>query len=407
MKNTALGLSLLFCAALVQAQAPIDDSDFTGERISASALRSIEREALLRQNTLVFPLKSAAKTTWTNNTPDSISGTFQLLDRLGAAFPARLAKAKLLGPGAAQAWTELDELGRFHLPAAQNAPAGAQFKVVFTLDNRYWSFRNPNTNAGYQWESPSFTAPGDIGVLRPDPASENGKLGILHLTYLQAKDFLEKNADTQWWKKPLRVNWPGSSDFFSPWGWSLDLTNALAWDIVLHELGHAVMHGAMQSPNAGGQHKIDECYSPKLAWSEGWATFFAAAVALSPADPDARFEFLVPRRAPVRIEKVPEDVCRGQGSEWRVAAGLWDLYDTHPDGGDDYSLSFAQIWRPLKGQYAESIGSAWTLVGKTLNPGQSKAAESSLIENTLLAPRPPLLAAPLEIPADWREALPR
>ena len=142
-------------------------------------------------------------------------------------------------------------------------------------------------------ESPSFAAPGaqglDLGALSPDAASENGKLGVLHLTYLQAKDFLEKNADTLWWKRQLSVNWPGSSDFFSPWGWSLDLTNALAWDVVLHELGHAVMHGAMQSPNAGGQHKIDECYSPKPPGRK--VATFCPAVAVSRRPDAALFSF--------------------------------------------------------------------------------------------------------------------
>ena len=64
-------------------------------------------------------------------------------------------------------------------------------------------------------------------------------------------------------------------------------------------------------------------------------------------DPDAKFEFMVPRRKPIRLENIPTDVCEGYTNEWRVSAALWDLYDTHNEGTDHVSLDFKTIWDAL------------------------------------------------------------
>ncbi|MBI4422887.1 MAG: hypothetical protein HY554_04135, partial [Elusimicrobia bacterium] len=157
----------------------------------------------------------------------------------------------------------------------------------------------------------------------------------------------------------------------------------------LHELGHAVMHAAMRAAGAGGPHKIDDCYGPALAWSEGWATFFAAAVHLEPSDPDARFEFLVPRRAPIRLENVPEDVCRGQANEWRVAAALWDLYDSHPDGADASSLPLGRLWTAWEGQRMGSLADYLKRLAPKLSPSERAAADASLRQNTMDEAVPP------------------
>jgi hypothetical protein len=184
------------------------------------------------------------------------------------------------------------------------------------------------------------------------------------------------------------VVWPGGADYFSPGEWTLHLTDPLAWDVVLHELGHAVMNGAMVTHTSGGEHKIDECYSEGLAWSEGWASFFAAAVHLSPDDADAKFEFMVPRRAPIRVENVPADVCKGSASEWRVFAGLWDLYDRHEDGLDKVALGFGPIWKGVTSGTTSSVVDAYNLIAARLDPATRLLADDAMIQNTLLPERP-------------------
>jgi|CXWL01.1.fsa_nt_gi hypothetical protein len=374
-------LSILTALAVAaSAGERIDDSEFSSPAISIHAEAILPLEGHAIDEALVFPLtarganKAAA--------PGTIAGRLVLVDRDRAARPARLAKARLVGQGAPAGWTSVRNDGSFVLTGARD---GFSYKIRVSLNNPRWNFVNSDGKT-YEWETADVASGSDAGTLSPGVGTENEKLGVLHLTYLDALDFLSREATAAWWKKSLTVIWPDQSDYFTPHNWTLHLTNAMAWDVNLHELGHAVMHGAMAARSAGGAHKIDECYTPELAWSEGWATFFAGAVKLSPDDADAKFEFLVPRRAPIRIENVPADVCREPKNEWRVAAGLWDLYDRHEDAGDRIALPFTQIWTGIVSGKTGSIGDAWALIAK-ITPQSRRAGEDALIANFLLPTR--------------------
>jgi hypothetical protein len=376
----ALAALLLALASGAAARERIDDSDFSRPQVSARSAAALPGEGRRDGNVLIFPLSAPAATA--SAAPGAIAGRVLLAGRDGTLKPARLAKVRLAG--ASGAWTPVGSDGGFILTGARS---GVSNKISVSLDNPRWAFRSDNDKT-YEWEAGPFADGADVGPLSPVPGTENSKLGVLHLTYLEALDFLAREATDDWWKKPLTVVWPGGSDYFEPGAWTLHLTDPMAWDVVLHELGHAVMDGAMDARTSGGSHKIDECYSAGLAWSEGWATFFAGAVRLSPDDPDAKFEFLVPRRAPIRLENVPADVCRGPNNEWRVAAGLWDIYDRHPDDGDAVVLPFRTLWAGVTGGVTRNVGDAWTLTASRLDPLARRAGEDAMIANSLLDPRP-------------------
>lgn len=365
----ALAAVLLALASGAEARERIDDSDFSRPELSAKSAVGLASEGRENSDSVVFAMKADAAPA--PAAPGTITGRVLLADRAGVLKPARLAKVRLAGTNA---WVTVGADGGFVLTGAG--------KISVRLDNPRWAFR-ARGGKSYEWEAGPFTGGTDAGALSPVPGTENAKLGVLHLTYLDALDFLSREATIDWWKKTLSVTWPSDGDYFNPGSWSLHLTDALAWDVVLHELGHAVMDGAMDARGGGGAHKIDECYSEGLAWSEGWATFFAGAVALSPDDADAKFEFLVPRRAPIRVEIVPADVCRGPSNEWRVAAGLWDLTDRHADAGDEISLPFRTLWAGFTGGVTGSVGDAWALTAKSLDPLDRQAGEAALSANFL------------------------
>ncbi|MBC7693615.1 MAG: hypothetical protein H7222_17755 [Methylotenera sp.] len=154
------------------------------------------------------------------------------------------------------------------------------------------------------------------------------------------------------WRNRIEMAWPQDGDFYS--FHTVHLTRGDQWDVVGHELGHGVYDLGDLGSFGGGSHKIDECYSSALALSEGWASFFSAWLSIDPKDPDARFEFMVPRRAPITIENVPADVCVGETNEWRVTAFFWDLIDLHEDG-ERAQETFVRLWKALAGK---KVGSA-------------------------------------------------
>lgn len=374
--------------------ARVDDSDFSRPALSAQSARGLAREGRRERGVRVFPLESSGARVRAGSA-GTVSGRVLLLDRAGIAQPARLAKVRLSDGGD---WIPVADDGTFSLPVSGAGPV----RVRVSLDGPRWNFRSDSGEA-YEWESAPVAAGSDAGALSPAPGSENAKLGVLQLTYLRALDLLTREASVAWWKNPLTVVWPGGSDYYEPGAWTLHLTDPTAWDVVTHEFGHFVMDGAMDARTSGGSHKIDECYSEGLAWSEGWASFFAAAVHLSPDDADAKFEFMVPRRAPIRIENVPADVCKGPSSEWRVFAGLWDLYDRHDDGGDRIALGFGPIWKGVTSGTTSSVVDAWNLIAAGLPPADKRAGEDAMIWNTLLPTRglaaaPPTPALPPSIP---------
>ncbi len=172
-----------------------------------------------------------------------------------------------------------------------------------------------------------------------------------------ARRKLNATVGLDYWTRNLTFIWPENGGDYYSFG-TVHISRGDHWDVVLHEMGHAIYDMGKIGAFGGGQHKIDECYSPALALSEGWASYFAAWAAIDLADPDARFEFMVPRRAPIRIENVPADVCKGPTNEWRVTAFLWDLIDTHVDGEDTTTEGFQKLWQALRGSRSASIGAA-------------------------------------------------
>lgn len=179
-------------------------------------------------------------------------------------------------------------------------------------------------------------------------------LGIWRIVF-GAEYKLARTVGLDFWNKKINVIWPESADFYR-WG-SVHISRGDHWDVVGHELGHAIYDLADIGRFGGGQHYIDRCYSGSLALSEGWASYFSAWLSVGLQDPDAKFEFMVPRRAPIQFENVPEDVCKGPNNEWRVNAYFWDIIDLNSDG-EDLAENFARVWSALFDSKAANVEQA-------------------------------------------------
>lgn len=133
------------------------------------------------------------------------------------------------------------------------------------------------------------------------------------------------------------------------------------WDIILHEFGHKVQQHYGITDNPGGNHFIDEDlierYNKdtgiKMAWGEGWATFFGILVIQYFGDelvdlerindeeynsfnPDDGSPWGLSLEAPSIF---PPVFC--EGNELSVAAALYDLYDSYSESEPWDTISFS------------------------------------------------------------------
>lgn len=124
--------------------------------------------------------------------------------------------------------------------------------------------------------------------------------------------------------------------------------------VILHEYAHFLedVFGAPNSP--GGSHSGDAIVDPRLAWSEGWANFFQAAVIGEPryrdtyGTPDCESacagtyfdETLDPVGVPPNDAPTLGALGEGNFREFSVTRVLWDVIK--PSGGVS---RFSEIWR--------------------------------------------------------------
>jgi hypothetical protein len=330
-----------------------DDSDLSGGGMMAEGFGdNLRKEAIAKlAQGLVFRTQIIAPMTGRSVLPSkgpnpSITGVLRYPDFSGKLIPAANVtvhiETKGLMGSKAVASVVTDASGRWTADVPADM-AGKAVNVSYELGNKYWTINK------YRWAGAAIEAlqpVNDTGERTLMPDSENGQAALIHQIWNRALATFEKEGiPLDWWSKRIGTNWPASGDFYSMG--TVNLTDAKQWDVNGHEIGHSMFFAAFNSAGGGGQHKIDECYGADLAWSEGFASFFSGVISVGRNDPDAKFEYMVPRRKPIRLENVPADVCEGHTNEWRVSAALWDVYDTHDDGTDHVAVDFKTIWGAL------------------------------------------------------------
>jgi len=118
--------------------------------------------------------------------------------------------------------------------------------------------------------------------------------------------------------------------------------------VILHEYGHHVAKHFSKDDSPGGTHFLsDNAQDIRLAWSEGWATFFGEAVLNNAVYIDT-----VGGDPPGNSASVIDLETRGNGSsliyttnEGAVATVLWDIFDQSIDESfDAIGDKITQIW---------------------------------------------------------------
>lgn len=360
-----------------------DDTDLVGPVADADVIGDqLRREAIAQSSaSLVFATRAGrvSRRPGAMSGPAKVTGRFLVPALSGGVLPGANATVKLMANGREVASALVAQDGGFEL----TAPAGGAAELRFELSNRYWKLSR------YSWQGPTIaqlSGAVDAGTTQLEPGTANAQAAFIHEIYNRALAlFAREGIALDWWSRPLETVWPGSGNYYS-WG-TVNLTNAEWWDVNGHEIGHALHDLGINGKMGGGQHKIDECYTSNLAWSEGFASFVSAAISLPRDDADAKFQYMVPRRAPLRFENMPPDVCAGPTNEWWTTAALWDLYDTHNEEDDQVSLEFKQVWSALaKNNGKKAVGSvvdAHALLKDRVPADQHAALQRVMAFNTM------------------------
>jgi hypothetical protein len=187
----------------------------------------------------------------------------------------------------------------------------------------------------------------------------------------------------------LEVEWPSGDDgSFYDGKLNIEQDDRWDWDTVHHEFGHFVMDELDIEDNPGGKHNIGDCIVDKhdddksegnrLAWGEGWPTYFGTSGQLEmsmaalnvPRVGDAQYDDLEDTSVSYGMDTQDSD-GRGEDNEVAVQRLLWDLYDSNNDGRDTISRSDNSIWNAIAG----AAGSPHILshYWQALRAGQSDA----------------------------------
>ena len=114
--------------------------------------------------------------------------------------------------------------------------------------------------------------------------------------------------------------------------------------VIIHEYGHYLADRFSKDDTPGGEHALGERVDPRLAWSEGWATFFAQRTLGQPIYIDTMGENGADTFYFDLDEDVPEWDHPGYWSEHSVGSTLWDVAEQAGGDGDHLGLGLKPIW---------------------------------------------------------------
>lgn len=192
--------------------------------------------------------------------------------------------------------------------------------------------------------------------------------------------------------------------------------------IILHEYGHFIEDIFSKTDTPGGSHNARYVIDARLAWSEGFATFFANAILGQPAYIDSAG---LPPNSLLKInedlEKHPptRDIPKADGEgnfrEFSIARSLWDMLDPYTynsriedqDNDPVRDGSFAEFWSVFSGPFKDKkyhfrdYGLFMSLQSQL----QQKTDLSSLFEREKQRPDRQDFAAPFPIPENRQSSV--
>ncbi len=300
--------------------------------------------------------------------------------------PIRYADVELIScqSGAVLASGETDADGLFQLAFHNPGRVGVYVRVLSSSSRYRTSVReSPGRPVLYGLVSSPYDDAGDgervtVADVRTGGSLGTGAFNILEQgirggQLVEALTGAAPVAPLVWYWYPANPN--GTS--YDPGSEAITVLGASAdpdeFDdaVLLHEYGHYVLDAYSRDDSPGGVHVLgDSALDLRLAWSEGWATFFSSAVRNDPVHVDTN-------AAGVRLVfdiEAPSfgAATRYDTNELAVAAVLWDAYDADnsDEGSGPLSGLLPSIWSAVRGLATSPVSfEDFWIAWQTANPG--------------------------------------
>ena len=181
--------------------------------------------------------------------------------------------------------------------------------------------------------------------------------------------------------------------------------DAFDWDVLEHEYGHHVQYCYNIINSPGGDHSSalnmadelqDKSEGIRLAWGEGWATYFAinlqkkmSASSLNiPNVGDTRYQETVDSTLDYDIETLESKRTLGEANEATVAAILYDITDgrnTSNTENDYIYCSNKDIWNMTKSNHPTTLSEFVTAFYNSTFTTQAKLSLGSTLSQYIVA----------------------
>lgn len=339
----------------------------------------------------------------------------------------------------------IDPIGR--VSANSNRPPGAT--VVVTMNQR---LAGDTKGANHEASSPAvLNVGGDVSVLPVLVAEPNTELGRAFAAYdalVTGKRYAEFLGSTPFTVDgvlattagtALRRAVPDNRIYQLNVGTAAQPdADAFDWDVLLHEVGHAVSRANGFNDSPGGTHTFAAVVAPKLAWAEGYSNFFQAAaqrwedgLAGDARLPDVRVgggpqtirdrilqyddtrdstsTWNIEERGSLQDSGASRAESGGFGNELVVARVLWDLLDgtaaaPEPDGTvDQITTGHQALFDRIKASAATTLQAFKDFLDNTITSALERTRIGAIFAAHSAAPRalgasPPASAPPTPAP---------
>ena len=338
----------------------------------------------------------------------TVSGHAAWTDSLGATHGIPFAVVQILEDDGAQGaqvvgTTETDAAGDYAVTvSADDDPgAGAPDIAVEVLARSPFAEIRPEGQLAqaYALRSPVYAEQADGAKLTVNLTAGNTLDGETAFSVHHALVVAGAYASALTGEPPpfIAVGFPSPFSYYAGTTIHIGLLDRWDWDLVQHEYAHHVARLQGLDGSAGGAHCIDcnlgttdKRAGIRLAWVEGWATFFAvsaqAAMATAslgvPGVGDTSYTDSEDANFSYDLESAQGF---GEDNELSVQVALWDLVDGAEDGGDRVALADATIFQALHATSAVTFAEAWEAIAGPLPPDQ-RALVGAVVAQAEIAP---------------------